>query len=649
MTVFERLTRIALALVPVAWLSVHVSASDVSVDSPNGAVRIRVFVNEAGHLHYDVTFKGKPVIEASPLGMIVDGQKLADGVTLGLTERYQTNDTYPWRGVHARAVDRSNGARIAVAHQTSGTSYTFEIRAFDDGAGFRHVVPGGEKPRTPEEETSFRIPAGSTVWYHDFEGHYEAIHTEKDIAAAQAGEWAAPPLTIKLPDARGYASITESAVLGYSGMGLQAAGDRSFIARLGHAHPPSYPFRLRYAGEVEPLKKPATITGPITTPWRVVMIAADLNALVNADIVHNLAPPPDPALFPAGLRTDWISPGRSVWQYLDGGERTLASMKEFSDMAGRLGFEYNLIEGHWQRWSDAELKELVDYSRQRGVRVWLWMHSRDLRNRWVRRAAFQKLHAAGIAGVKVDFFDHEAKAVMDVYEGVLRDAAESKLMVNFHGANKPAGEARTWPNELTREGVYGLEHRRTEAWAAHNTTIPFTRYLAGHGDYTTVVFGERRRETSWPHQIATAAVFTSPLLVYGAHPRSLLENPAVEIIKSIPAVWDETRVLPISEIGEMAAFARRSGRSWFLAILNGPAPRKVRLDLAFLGNGAHEVLMARDDPAEAAAVKVERARKDRTDAIDIEMRAGGGFIARFDESRPSLSPGTGERVGVRGW
>jgi alpha-glucosidase len=636
------ITRLARAAAIVAGgallLSLRLSAaSGVAVDSPNGAIRLRVFTDEAARLRYEVTFNGKPVIEASPLGMSVDGQNLSEAVTLGEPARYKTDETYDWRGVHARAMDKSNGARIAVTHQKTGALYTLEIRAADDGVAFRHVVPGGEKPRTPDEDTSFRVPAGSTVWYHDFEGHYEAIHAKKDIAAAQAGEWAAPPLTIRLPVKTGYASITESAVLGYSGMGLQADGARGFTLRLGHAHPASYPFRLRYPGDVEPLKKPATITGPITTPWRVVIIGADLNALVNADIVHNLAPKADSTLFPAGLRTDWAKPGRSVWQYLDGGERTLAAMKEFSEMAGRLGFEYNLIEGHWQRWSDAELKELVDYSRERGVGVIVWMHSRDLRNRWVRRAAFQKLHQSGIAGVKVDFFDHEAKAVMDVYEAVLRDAADFKLLVNFHGANKPAGEARTWPNELTREGVYGLEHRRTEAWGTHDATIPFTRYLAGHGDFTPVVFGERRRETSWAHQIATAAVFTSPLLVYGAHPKSLLENPAVEMIKSIPAVWDETRVVAGSEIGEMAALARRSGRTWFVAVLNGAAARKLSLDLGFLGEGTYDALLVGDDPAQAAAVTIDRRKMDRSRPLDIDLRAGGGFIGRFGEPSPTSS------------
>src|SRR5438067_12632078 len=115
--------------------------------------------------------------------------------------------------------------------------------------------------------------------------------------------------------------------------------------------------------------------------------------------------------------------------------------------------------------------------------------------------------------------------------------------------------------------------------ARHNTTLPFTRFLAGHADYTPVHFGERRKETSWAHQIASAVVFTSPLMIYGAHPKNILENPAVDLIKSIPSVWDETIALLPSEVGDLAAFARRRGQTWFLGVMNGETERSVRVPL----------------------------------------------------------------------
>ena len=608
----------------------HASGDGIRITSPNGAVEFQLLPALGPRVTYGVTFRSRPVIEASPLGVLIDGADLGQGVEAGKVESYHANEHYAWRGVHSQATNRFDGARIALRHAATRTDYVVDVRVFDDGIAFRSVVPG-EGSRVPDEATAFVLPAGATVWYHDLHGHYEGVHTKKTIADVPAGDWAAPPITIKLPDAAGYAAITEAAVIGYAGMVLQADGQGGFRARLGHAPPASYPFTLRY-GEAEAarLAQPAAISGTITTPWRVVMIGSDLNTLVNCDIVSDLSPPPDPRYFPQGLHTDWIKPGRAVWKYLDGGgENTLETMKEFSRLAAELGFEYNLVEGFWQRWSEGELRELIEYSRARHVGVWLWKHSRDIRDPEARRAFFAHAQEVGAVGVKLDFFDHEAKEVMDLYRAALEGAAAHRLMVDFHGANKPTGESRTWPNELNREAVSGMERRSMPAWAQHDTTIPFTRMLAGHLDFTPMLFGERRRETSWAHQIATAALFTAPLLVYGAHPQAMLDNPAVDLIKSIPTVWDETRVLPLSEIGEIAAFARRHGKQWFLVIANGPSGRSVEEPLSFLGQGSHEALLVRDEVDEPAAVRVEHVTVRARDSLRIDLRAGGGFVARI--------------------
>ncbi|HEY3120779.1 MAG TPA: glycoside hydrolase family 97 catalytic domain-containing protein [Vicinamibacteria bacterium] len=614
----------------VGVLAATAAPAAVDVTSPDKAVRVTVAV-EAGRLSYHASFKDRPVIETSPLGIAVDQVDLGRVAAIGKVDRYRVDERYPWRGVHSEAVNRCQGARIAVQHTASGT-YTVDVRVFDDGFGFRFVVPGADgKSRVPDAASGFRVPSGSVVWFHDFEGHYEGIHARRKIEDVRPGDWAAPPLTIQLPNGAGYASITEAALSDYAGMALQAHGERFFGERLGHAEPVSYPFALRYGNdEAARLAKPATLSGTITTPWRVVMAGADLNTLVNSDIVANLSPTPDPRLFPEGIRTAWLKPGRAVWKYLEpAGENTLETMKEFSRMAAELGFEYNLVEGFWQRWTPAQVRELVDYSRDRGVGIWLWKHSRDLTSPTARREFLKSAHEAGAVGVKVDFFDHEAKEVIDRYRAVLRDAAELQLMVDFHGANKPTGETRTWPNEMTREAVRGLEYRRGETWAGHNTTLPFTRLLAGPADYTPVVFGERRKETTAAHQIATAVVFTSPLLVYGANPKSLLSSPAVDVIKSIPSTWDQTIVLPVSEIGEIAAFARRSGDRWFLAVLNGPTARTVRIPLSFLGEGGYRAVLVRDKADDPVAVEIENRAATDTESLELPLRAAGGFVARF--------------------
>jgi alpha-glucosidase len=437
-------------------------------------------------------------------------------------------------------------------------------------------------------------------------------------------------LTIKLPGERGYAAITEAALVNYAGMGLRADGKMAFTTVLGHALPVSHPFDLRFGkDEAKRLSQPAAIEGTITTPWRVIILGANLNALVNSDIIDNLSPAPDSTIFPQGLKTEWVRPGRAVWRYLDGGENTFEGIKEFSRLAGQLGFEYNVVEGLWQRWSEAQMRELVDYSNRQNVKLWFWKHRRNLGTAKERDDFFGLLSRIGVAGAKIDFFDHEAKEVIDLYQALLRSAAEHRIMVEFHGANKPAGESRTWPNELTREAVRGLEYRSTSLRSVHNTTLPFTRFLAGHADYTPVHFGERRRETSWAHQIASAIVFTSPLMIYGAHPQHIIDNPAAELIKTIPSVWDETIVLSPSEIGEVAAFARRSGDVWFVGIMNALTGRTLRVPLNFLRGGKYQAMFVQDQADDPAAVKIENVKVNRGESLLIRMRAGGGFVGRF--------------------
>jgi alpha-glucosidase len=605
----------------------------VSINSPDGQI-VFSFETKPTRFTYRIARKNTPAIEPSNIGILIDGADLGVGAEVRRVDQYSANEKYTWRGVHSVAVNNFRGARINAFHSGSKTDFTIDVRVFNNGVAFRYLVPAkDDKPHVPDEATGFVLPEGSTTWFHDFEGHYEGIHKKKAIADVQVGEWAAPPLTVRLPNNAGYLAITEGALINYAGMGLRAEGRGGFSGVLGHALPVSHPYELRYTkDDIERLAKPAAFTGTITTPWRVVMIGSDLNGMVNCDVINNVAPPPDKTLFPAGFATPWLRPGRSVWRYLDGGDNTFEGIKEFSRLAGELGFEHNVVEGIWTRWTEDQMRELVEYSRGFNVGVWFWAHSKNLKTPDSRQKFFEQLNRVGVIGAKIDFFDHEAKEVIDQYQALLRDAAERKIMLEFHGVNKPAGESRTWPNEMTREAIRGMEYRSMTERATHDTTLPFTRFLAGHADYTPVVFSERRRETSWTHQIATAIVFTSPLMVYGANPKSILENPAADLIKSIPSVWDETIVLEPSEIGEVVIFARRRGSTWFLGILNGPAAKSINVPLSFLGRGKYDAWIVRDNMDDAGAEKIERTTIDAAQQLSIDMRIGGGFVARFTPS-----------------
>ena len=205
------------------------------------------------------------------------------------------------------------------------------------------------------------------------------------------------------------------------------------------------------------------------------------------------------------------------------------------------------------------------------------------------------------------------------------------MLVDFHGANKPSGQARSYPNEMVREAVKGMESSKLADRATHETTIPFTRFLAGPAEYTVLHFGERRKNTTWAHQIASAAILSAPLLTYAAHPDTILANPAAGIIKDIPAVWDETLVLPSSEIGELAAYARRKGTTWFVAVMNGVQPKQIKIPLRFLKEGNYNARLVNDVDGNTGAVKMTDALYSPKDVIELSLGAGGGFVAELSK------------------
>jgi len=603
----------------------------ISVRSPDGNLQLNISVRSS-ELMFSATMDDIPVVESSPLMMSVDGINITNGVRTEKINRFSENETYPVYGLHSTATNHCNGARINLTHKKSGMRFTVEVKVFNNAFAFRFIVPGrDDQERVPDESTTFNIPAGSHVWYHNLHMHYEGEYSRKLIDTVPAGQWAAPPVTFRLAGGKGYGSITEANLTGYAGMALQTSGNKGFTIRLGHAHPVSYPYELRYTKEdIERVSKPASVRGSIITPWRVVLAGKDLNTLVNSDVITSLCPPPDKRYFPEGLYTSWIRPGRAVWRYLDGGgDNSLRNMKEFSRIAAELGFEYNILEGFWSRWTDDSIRDLVDYSKKLNVGIIVWKHSKELREPAERIAFFDRLVRLGISGIKIDFFDHEAKEVIDLYESIFRECAARKLVLILHGANKPTGLQRTWPNVMIYEAVRGMEASRLTDRATHETTLPFTRMLAGPADYSVCHFGDRRRNTTWVHQVATAAIYAAPVITYAANPFNLISNPCVEMIKSIPPVWDQTIVLTPSEIGEIAVYAQRKGNTWFLSAINGTEPRTINIPLTFLENVNYTTLVLNDVPENPASVNIEKGKATKNDIISVSLGTGGGYMCRF--------------------
>jgi alpha-glucosidase len=554
------------------------------------------------------------------MGLVINGYVFGEELAIATMQRYKMNETYPYRGVHNKAVNKCNGGKIFMR---SYFPFCIEVRVFNDGVAFRYITNSKGAAGVEKDLTEFVLPAGSIIWSQPNIKYYEGKYSKKLIDTVQSGELMGPPVTIELPANAGYAAITEGGLSNFAGISLLANGNRGLVANLS-----SNVHRL----------------AQMESPWRIIEIGKDLNSLVNCDIIGNVSPAYDSKLFPQGYNTDWIKPGRSVWSWLAKPRSvTLENMKHFSDLAAQLGFEYNLVDEGWSNWKDSAngkdcwdmMKEVVDYAATKGVKIWVWKAYPDrkgipgIKDSLQRKIFFKKCKDLGIAGLKVDFFDNESQEIIQFYQAALHDAAEYHLMMNFHGANKPTGESKTWPNEMTREAIRGMENR--PPWAQSNTILPFTRYLAGPADYTPMHFGDRSGEVSWAHHVASMIVFTSPFLCVGADPQSILDNPCREMIQSIPPVWDETIVLPQSKIGELVLYARRNGTTWFLAAMNGTNEvRTINVDLFFL-KGNFLFTSIKDDKDKQDNVLVNNSKLSGSSKLTIVLNANGGYVGRFSK------------------
>ena len=261
----------------------------------------------------------------------------------------------------------------------------------------------------------------------------------------------------------------------------------------------------------------------------------------------------------------------------------------------------------------------------------MWVNSSEMRSDAARRAYLEKVAALGAVGIKIDFIPACTAEITRWYEGALKDTAELHLLCNFHGAVKPTGRRRTWPHEFTREAVRGHEYhmtryRRVQA-ADHDETVLFTRFLAGPADYTPTAFDPREMVGyTWAHLLAQAVDMTSPLLHFAGKYQDFIGNPAEDLLRHLPSTWDETIVLPGSEIGKTVGFARRRGQEWYIGVLNGGEAATLQIDLSFLGPGAWQAEVFGDDPANPATFKRESKAVTAGDKLTAAMSPRGGSV-----------------------
>jgi alpha-glucosidase len=444
-----------------------------------------------------------------------------------------------------------------------------DIALLDNAVAFRYSSNLGKGLLLKSEASSFSLPEKSKVFYFERKNHWklmsyagtwESCCVEDLPGISGANPVQGLPLMLQLPDNR-FAVATEVNLQNYSGLRWDAGT----------------PFRIK-ANFTEG-DDGFLLSTPLCTPWRVMFVADNLNELANQTVVRQLSPTPDKELF---TETDFIIPGKSVWRWFSRGTGNLEEERQFVDYAHQLGFRYSIIDEGYTKWSGdywQKLRELADSADHKQVKLILWNHSNTISepadDYSQMRYWLDKVKQAGMAGVKIDFMNSESKFYIDFDIKLLQECAKRQLVVNFHGCQQPAGEAYTYPNELTREGIRGLELNKMSEGpipSYHNVLLPFTRLVVGHGDYTPLSF-VNPGNTTFAHQLATLVAFNSPMQVIAEDPHVLLHEPSVtpalDFVKVVPTVWDETIVLPQTELGKTAVVARRKGVDWFIYAMNG--------------------------------------------------------------------------------
>ena len=588
-----------------AGLSPAAAADRLVVQSPDRHLSAELSA-VGGSLRYRVLLDGRQLLAPSRLGIRTDGAELGEGVTLGVVSTRSVHETYRFFGAHNLAVNDAREASVkATAH---GETYWVDLHVANDGVGVRLRLAPKKGRKIEADRSAWAIEGNPTVWADKIDSSYESHY--RTLSLADLGsEMYGMPVTVRTGGI--YLTITEAALKDYGDLALQRGEDGALEGRL-HADPQGW-----------------STDAAVIQPWRVTVVARTLTDLVNTTLVQNLNPPPTPEL----ANATWIKPGRSSWQWMAIGAPKQDDQEQWVDWTRQLGYEYYLVDEGWEHWPDpwTSLAKVVAYANSRNVKIWLWVHSNQVETPEQRQAYFRKAVEAGVVGVKIDFPKEANRWWANWYHDTARDAAAMKLMVDFHGANKPTGMERTWPNVLTREGVRGHEWHMTRynrtLEPAHDTILPFTRYVAGAGDYTPLVLDPvELRGITWAHEVAEAITFTSPFLCFGGHPKDFVANPAKDVLMALPATWDETRILKGSEPGSVVAEARRKGDQWFIAVMNGGSVTNLDLSLDFLGAGTWKSSQLFDVKDKADGWDRRERNVTRADHIRLVLAPRGGFV-----------------------
>jgi alpha-glucosidase len=620
-------------------------AQDFPVKSPDN--NIVVTVNNGEKLNYSVIFNGRTILNQSQMGFEFKDEEPMTG-NFSVIDQKSINVNETWTPVvkskHAEIVNNYNELHLYLKENAAPMrEMELIIRAYNDGAAFQFKLSRSAKigdRQITKELTTFNIPGDPKAWIVEY-GRYstsnEAEFFEHPLSYLNEKSIAGMPFLMEYND-KCWVAITEAKIDNYAAFYLGKNGSTNQLTTKLVPIPgePESGVKVRFDDEVY-------------TPWRVLMIGETPGTLIESEIIQNLNDP-------CAIRDpSWIKPGMSAWDHWWSGEvkMEMPVIKQYIDLASEMGWPYMLVDWQWYgkfnspeaditKWApQINIPEIIEYARLKNVKIILWLYSSDVNRNAAFKAAFPLYSNWGVAGIKIDFMDRDDQQMVNWYHEIIRCAAENHLLVDFHGAYKPDGIIRTWPNMITREGVMGNEYYKfsDKMSPEHNVKLAFTRMLAGQMDYTpggflNVTKEQFKQQTPaivWNTRAAELSkfvIYESPLTVVCDHPDNILNKAGSDFLKIVPTIWDDIKFIG-GYPGDYVAIAKRSGSNWYLGVMNNSIGKSVDINLNFLPGGNYTLEMWADSKkSDKEPMELTKSVKSvkSGDKVRITLAKNGGFV-----------------------
>ncbi|HWV33208.1 MAG TPA: glycoside hydrolase family 97 protein, partial [Dyadobacter sp.] len=630
------------------------------VSSPNGTIRL---IAQAGdQLRYSVYFKNQLIVSPSEIDMALsNGKKLSDGLSRSHFTERGVNETIvsPVPEKRTHIPDRYKELKI-----TFPNAFAVVFRVYDDGVAYRIATsfPGNITVRS--ETAAFRFPANHPVYFPEvapssgmdiYHTSFEEPYTIKPLEQIHSRNLLCSPILIAPKDSPKI-GVTESDLEDYPGMFLSGNAEKALF---GHFAP--YPaqetetkelYSTRYVSKRADFL--AKTKGTRAFPWRVLIIAPEDKDLPGNDLVYRLASPSRVA------DVSWIKPGKATDEWIitsnifnvpfKSGINT-ATYKYYVDFAKRFGFERIMMDAGWSDNNDLfkvnpdiDMDEIMAYAKSKGIGVSMWTLALTLDKQL--EPALEQFSKWGVDFIMTDFINRDDQKAVQFYYKIAEACARHKIMLMFHGAFKPAGFNRTFPHAIAREAVLGSEYNMWSAKATpdHNVLLAFIRMLAGPLDYEPGMLNNATPKgfhampenvmslTTRTQQLAMFVVYESPIQFFAGNPSQGLNEPSfMELLGSIPTVWDTTRILD-ARLGDYVVTARKKGSEWYIGALNDSTARELVIPLGFLPEGRFQATIC-EDGANAdrypADYRISEAVLTSKRSLKLKLAPGGGFMARL--------------------